>query len=170
MGARAIRRILASSPRAAGPRASANIMTYSPRTHAITSLLHDEVPIYHTGIVVSAIYHILHSGTFELVGYHATKTNIPWSANSFPIHVFSFCPACGCHKYCNEYIAHMQFHPYLTQLAIRFHPFSAQVGLPMQLEYEYCTLKSTPLTSDVRNIPPPPPPPHLAQLAIIHLQ
>ena len=61
MGARAIRRILASSPRAAGPRASANIMTYSPRTHAITSLLHDEVPIYHTGIVVSAIhvYYIL---------------------------------------------------------------------------------------------------------------
>ena len=51
MGARAIRRILASSPRAAGPRASANIMTYSPRTHAITSLLHDEVPIH----VVSAI-------------------------------------------------------------------------------------------------------------------
>ena len=45
MSARAIRRILASSPRAAGPRASANIMTYSPRTHAITSLLHDEVPI-----------------------------------------------------------------------------------------------------------------------------
>ena len=59
MGARAIRRILASSSRAAGPRASANIMTYSPRTHAITSLLHDEVPIYHTGIVVSAIYYIL---------------------------------------------------------------------------------------------------------------
>ena len=57
MSARAIRRILAyaSSPRAAGPRASANIMMYSPRTHAITSLLHDEVPIYHTGIVVSAI-------------------------------------------------------------------------------------------------------------------
>ena len=59
MSARAIRRILASSPRAAGPRASANIMTYSPRTHAITSLLHDEVPIYHAGIVVSAIYYIL---------------------------------------------------------------------------------------------------------------
>ena len=55
MCARAIRQILASSPRAAGPRASANIMTYSPRTHAITSLLHDEVPIYRTGIVVSAI-------------------------------------------------------------------------------------------------------------------
>ena len=54
MSARAIRRILASSP-----RASANIMTYSPRTRAITSLLHDEVPIYHTGIVVSAIYYIL---------------------------------------------------------------------------------------------------------------
>ena len=47
MSARAIRRILASSPRAAGPRASANIMTYSPRTHAITS--------FDTGIVVSAI-------------------------------------------------------------------------------------------------------------------
>ena len=59
MSARAIRRILASSPRAAGPRASANITTYSPRTHAITSLLHDEVPIYHAGIVVSAIYYIL---------------------------------------------------------------------------------------------------------------
>ena len=56
MSARAIRRILASSPRAAGLRASANIMTYSPRTHA---LLHDEVPIYHAGIVVSAIYYIL---------------------------------------------------------------------------------------------------------------
>ena len=50
MSARAIRRILASSPRAAGPRASANIMTYSPRIHAITSLLHDEVPIYHAGM------------------------------------------------------------------------------------------------------------------------
>ena len=59
MSARAIRRILALSPRAAGPRASANIMTCSPRTHAITSLLHDEVPIYHAGIVVSAIYYIL---------------------------------------------------------------------------------------------------------------
>ena len=47
MSARAIRRILASS---------ANIMTYSPRTHA---LLHDEVPIYHAGIVVSAIHYIL---------------------------------------------------------------------------------------------------------------
>ena len=53
MSARATRRILTSSPRAAGPRASANIITYSPRTHAITGLLHD------TGIVVSAIYHIL---------------------------------------------------------------------------------------------------------------
>ena len=53
MSARAICQILASSPRAAGPRASANIMTYSPRTHAITSLLHD------TGIVVSAIYYKL---------------------------------------------------------------------------------------------------------------
>ena len=38
-------------------------MTYSPRTHAITSLLHDEVPIYHAGIVVSAIYRI--SGNFR---------------------------------------------------------------------------------------------------------
>ena len=43
MSARAIRQILASSPRAAGPRASANIMTYSPRANAITILLHDDV-------------------------------------------------------------------------------------------------------------------------------
>ena len=40
-----VRQILASSPRAAGPSASANIMMYSPRTHAITSLLHDDVII-----------------------------------------------------------------------------------------------------------------------------
>ena len=59
MSARAICRI-------SSPRAIANIMTYSPRTHAITSLLHD------TGIVVSAIY--WHSCTFELVGYHAANT------------------------------------------------------------------------------------------------
>ena len=75
MSARAIRRILASSPRAAGPRASANIMTYSPRTHAITSLLHDEVPIisyWHCGQCHNYIIY-WHSGTFELVGYHATN-------------------------------------------------------------------------------------------------
>ena len=74
MSARAIHRIVASSPKAAGPRASANIMTYSPRTHAITSLLHCEVPIYHTCIVVSANIIYWHSGTFELVGYHATNS------------------------------------------------------------------------------------------------
>ena len=72
MSARAIRRILASSPRAAGPRASANIMTYSLRTHAITSLLHDEV------LALWSVPYIIywHSGTFELVGYHATNSHV----------------------------------------------------------------------------------------------
>ena len=46
MSARAIRQILALNLKATGPRASANIMMYSQRTHAIT---------YHTDIVVSVI-------------------------------------------------------------------------------------------------------------------
>jgi len=41
MSAMAIHQILESNPRAAGPRASANIMTYSPRTNVITCLLYD---------------------------------------------------------------------------------------------------------------------------------
>ena len=61
MSARAIRRILASSPRAAGPRASANITTYSPRTHAITSLLHDDV------IIVGANISYWHCGQCHIL-------------------------------------------------------------------------------------------------------
>ena len=61
MSARAIRRILASSPRAAGPRASANIMTYSPRTHEITSLLHDDV------IIVGANISYWHCGQCHIL-------------------------------------------------------------------------------------------------------
>ena len=89
MSARAIRRVLASSPRAAGPRASANIMTYSPRTHAITSLLHD------TGIVVSALLSYISglcTAALELqelhmdaVGTEFQDCNVLSSQNSFPL-------------------------------------------------------------------------------------
>ena len=58
MSARAIRRILASSPRAAGPRVS---MTYSLRTHAITSLLHDDV------IIVGANISYWHCGQCHIL-------------------------------------------------------------------------------------------------------
>ena len=72
--ARAIPQILASSPRAAGLRASANIMTYSPRMNVITSLLHDHQCQFIILALWSVPYIIYwHSGTFELVGYHATS-------------------------------------------------------------------------------------------------
>lgn len=45
MSAMAIHQILESNPRAAGPRASANIMTYSPHTNVTTR---SSVPIYVT--------------------------------------------------------------------------------------------------------------------------
>ena len=61
MSAKAIHRILASSPKATGPRASANIMTYSPRTHAITSLLHDDV------IIVGANISYWHCGQCHIL-------------------------------------------------------------------------------------------------------
>ena len=38
---------IGTRPRAAGPRASANIMTYSPRVNAITILLHGDVSLLH---------------------------------------------------------------------------------------------------------------------------
>ena len=70
MSATAILRILASSPRAADPRASANIMTYSPRTHAICMMRCQYIML----ALWSVPYIIYwHSGTFELVGYHATN-------------------------------------------------------------------------------------------------
>ena len=57
ISARAIRQILASSPRAIGQRVSANIMTYSPcmHAHSCTNFMTTTVPIYHTEIVVTAI-------------------------------------------------------------------------------------------------------------------
>jgi len=67
MSAQAIRQILASSPRAAGPRMSTNIMTYSPHTNVITSLLHDHQCQYIILALWSVPYIIYcHSGTFEL--------------------------------------------------------------------------------------------------------
>jgi len=70
MSARAICEILASSL-----RASANIMTYSLRMNVIIRLLHDHQCQYIILALWSVPYIIhWHSGTFELVGYHATNT------------------------------------------------------------------------------------------------
>jgi len=56
MSGRAIRQMLAIT----GQRASANIMMYSPHMNATTTFVARSVVqiLYHTGIVVSVIYHM----------------------------------------------------------------------------------------------------------------